>query len=167
MCCITLRPNSADRGAQVYTMRDLNPLQFFRGTAADVVGELPDRKPELTKKPLTKVPSLLFDMEVQPRRLAPLHDEASPDVQNSQCALFGPRGVLNFVGFCTQLEEGQGRKETETTAHDSQKRLEHLAQPWSAPERQVRWTVFPSSHVSVPESAGRPSCMLACSKRGI
>jgi hypothetical protein len=45
-------------------MRDLNPLQFFRGNATDVVGELPDRKPELTKKPLTKVPSLLFDMEV-------------------------------------------------------------------------------------------------------
>jgi len=50
---------------QVYTMRDLNPLQFFRGPAADVVGELPERKPELTKKPMTKVPSLLFDMEVR------------------------------------------------------------------------------------------------------
>lgn len=50
---------------QVYTMRDLNPLQFFRGPAADIVGELPERKPELTKKPMTKVPSLLFDMEVR------------------------------------------------------------------------------------------------------
>lgn len=49
---------------QVYTMKDLNPLQFFRGGAADVLGDLPERKAEQPKKPMTKVPSLLFDMEV-------------------------------------------------------------------------------------------------------
>ena len=49
-------------------MRDLNPMQFFRGPA-------PDTKPDTSveckdaasaqKKPMTKVPSLLFDIEVQ------------------------------------------------------------------------------------------------------
>ena len=53
--------------AQVYTMRDLNPMQFFRGPA-------PEAKPDASqaskdgaavqKKPMTKVPSLLFDIEV-------------------------------------------------------------------------------------------------------
>ncbi len=46
-------------------MKDLNPLQFFRGGAADVLGDLPERKAEQPKKPMTKVPSLLFDMEVR------------------------------------------------------------------------------------------------------
>lgn len=36
-----------------------------------------------------------------------------------------------------QLEEGQGRKESEAAVHDSQQRLEYLIGPWSAPERQV------------------------------
>ena len=49
-------------------MRDLNPMQFFRGPA-------PDAKPDTSveckdaafaqKKPMTKVPSLLFDIEVR------------------------------------------------------------------------------------------------------
>jgi hypothetical protein len=53
--------------AQVYTMRDLNPMHFFRNPA-------PDAKPDASqaskdgaagqKKPMTKVPSLLFDIEV-------------------------------------------------------------------------------------------------------
>ena len=53
---------------QVYTMRDLNPMYFFRGQA-------PDAKPDTSleckdsaaaqKKPMTKVPSLLFDIEVR------------------------------------------------------------------------------------------------------
>ena len=52
---------------QVYTMRDLNPMQFFRGPA-------PEAKPDASQvskigmagqtKPMTKVPSLLFDIEV-------------------------------------------------------------------------------------------------------
>ncbi len=50
-------------------MKDLNPLQFFRGGAADVLGDLPERKAEQPKKPMTKVPSLLFDMEVWHRPL--------------------------------------------------------------------------------------------------
>ncbi|BDA42380.1 hypothetical protein COCOBI_03-2670 [Coccomyxa sp. Obi] len=50
---------------KVYTMRDLNPLQFFRGGAADVLGDLPERKQEQPKKPMTKVPSLLFDLEME------------------------------------------------------------------------------------------------------
>ena len=48
-------------------MRDLNPMQFFRGPA-------PEAKPDASQvtktgmagqaKPMTKVPSLLFDIEV-------------------------------------------------------------------------------------------------------
>ena len=48
-------------------MRDLNPMQFFRGPA-------PEAKPDALQaskdgnagqmKPMTKVPSLLFDIEV-------------------------------------------------------------------------------------------------------
>ncbi len=55
---------------QVYTMRDLNPMHFFRGPA-------PEAKPDASqaskdgmagpKKPMTKVPSLLFDIEVGPK----------------------------------------------------------------------------------------------------
>ena len=51
-------------------MRDLNPMQFFRGPA-------PEAKPDASqaskdgmagpKKPMTKVPSLLFDIEVGPK----------------------------------------------------------------------------------------------------
>lgn len=48
-------------------MRDLNPMQFFRG-------QTPEAKPDASQvsktgmagqpKPMTKVPSLLFDIEV-------------------------------------------------------------------------------------------------------
>lgn len=45
----------------------LNPLNFFRGNTEDTVGDLPCRPVEQSsapKKPMTKVPSLLFDIEV-------------------------------------------------------------------------------------------------------
>ena len=60
-------------------MRDLNPMQFFRGPA-------PDAKPDTSaeckdaaaaqKKPMTKVPSLLFDIEV--RHCSPMSSDCVP-----------------------------------------------------------------------------------------
>ena len=59
--------SQASSWMQVYTMRDLNPMHFFRGPA-------PEAKPDASQvsktgmtgqaKPMTKVPSLLFDIEV-------------------------------------------------------------------------------------------------------
>lgn len=55
-------------------MRDLNPMQFFRGPAPEAKPDISQEHKEAMagqKKPMTKVPSLLFDIEVSPsqRRL--------------------------------------------------------------------------------------------------
>ena len=52
-------------------MRDLNPMHFFRGPAPEAKSDASQASKDGMagpKKPMTKVPSLLFDIEVGPKR---------------------------------------------------------------------------------------------------